>query len=228
MGGDEDDSSTIFSVRRLAISLKWEIRTLLFVPIGILAYFFIPIAGYLLLGLTLVVTLLTGSAFSVIATVIFLGPILRVLNAGDRIVENHRSMRAGYRRLQQTKHMTLWGCFIAVSSSSMLYINLFLWLTIGGVFDRSPWLNPFVFGMNLNSILNDIGLLLVCGVFKKLPSPAEAQGRLRQAGSQIKNSVPLVRGLSLQQFAVLSRSPSSSPLVSPLGITARSHEGSVD
>ena len=38
----------------------------------------------------------------------------------------------------------------------------------------NPYLNVFVFGLNLDSVLNDIGMLLACGVLKTVPCGAIA------------------------------------------------------
>jgi hypothetical protein len=67
--------------------------------------------------------------------------------------------------------MTLAGSILAVLSSSVLYVNVILYMLLGengNQFLTSLYLNYQVFGMNLDSVLNDIGMLLVCGVVKKL------------------------------------------------------------
>jgi hypothetical protein len=38
----------------------------------------------------------------------------------------------------------------------------------GKPFWANPYLNVMVFGINLDSVLNDIGMLLACGVIKKI------------------------------------------------------------
>jgi hypothetical protein len=56
-----------------------------------------------------------------------------------------------------------------------MYINAALYVMLGG-FGKSlwanPYLNPFVFGFNLDSVLNDVGMLLACGVIKKISCEA--------------------------------------------------------
>jgi hypothetical protein len=72
--------------------------------------------------------------------------------------------------MQKTKWMTLTGSTLAVVSSSLLYVNAILYAFLGEMgnqFHVSPYLNHFVFGINLDSVLNNVGMLLVCGVLKK-------------------------------------------------------------
>jgi hypothetical protein len=78
---------------------------------------------------------------------------------------------AGYNSMLKTKWMTLAGASLAVLSSTALYITAFLWSVLGAPgnwWHASPYLNVWVFGMNLDSVLNDVGMLLVCGVLKKV------------------------------------------------------------
>jgi hypothetical protein len=61
------------------------------------------------------------------------------------------------------KWLALLGASPAVLSSAALYINCGLWVVLGGLgkpFRANPYLNPFVFGFNLNSVLNDVGMIL--------------------------------------------------------------------
>jgi hypothetical protein len=53
---------------------------------------------------------------------------------------------------------------LAVFSSTILYINAILFTVVQGPFMTNPWLNPIVFGSNLDSICNDIGLLLLSNI----------------------------------------------------------------
>jgi hypothetical protein len=94
---------------------------------------------------------------------------MKILSEGGRSVRKAE----GYKRLQQTKRLTLAGTILTVASSSLLYMNLFLPMTAGipedgSIFWHSPWLNALVFGINLDSVLNDFGMLLVSGVLKKV------------------------------------------------------------
>jgi hypothetical protein len=73
--------------------------------------------------------------------------------------------------LEKTKWLTLVGASLAVLSSTALYINFGLFILLGRTgkpFYANPYLNPMVFGFNLDSVLNDVGMLLACGVIKKV------------------------------------------------------------
>jgi hypothetical protein len=84
-------------------------------------------------------------------------------------VGNVRS--AGQISLEKTKWLTLAGTSLSVISSTGLYINVLLFMVLGDLgkpFWANPYLNIFVFGINLDSVLNDVGMLLACGVLKKI------------------------------------------------------------
>ena len=70
----------------------------------------------------------------------------------------------------KTKWMTLLGASLAVVSSTALYINaiFFNFGDVGTPLWANPYLSISVFGINLDSVLNDIGMLLVCGVLKEV------------------------------------------------------------
>ena len=111
---------------------------------------------------------------------------------------------AGYKSMQKTKWMTLMGSTLAVVSSSVLYVNIVFFLFLGergNQFHVSPYLNYLVFGVNLDSVLNDIGMFLVCGVLKKFSFTF----LMRRENSTAKNNLPA--GSALYVFA--SSAPSS-------------------
>jgi hypothetical protein len=57
---------------------------------------------------------------------------------------------------------------MVVVSSTVLYVNLLLYLDTKVDATSAQWyLNPLIFMGNLDSILNDLGLLLVGGFFKQ-------------------------------------------------------------
>ena len=60
---------------------------------------------------------------------------------------------------------TLVGCTIATVSSTVLYINVVL-LLANGAFRQNNVLNPLVFMVSMDSILNCVGMLLVSGIPK--------------------------------------------------------------
>ena len=85
---------------------------------------------------------------------------------------------AGYKSMLKTKWMTLAGAGLTVMSSTVLYINAIGFLVgvflVGSEtpFWANPYLNMFVFGVNLDSVLNDVGMFLVCGVLKTVSCTA--------------------------------------------------------
>ena len=103
-------------------------------------------------------------------TALFLRPIYKVL----RETGSAGSHSAGYRNMLKTKWMTLIGSTFAVMSSTVLYVNVILWvLSEGGdPFWTNPLLNPFVTGINADSIANNLSMILVCGVIKTLSGEA--------------------------------------------------------
>jgi hypothetical protein len=65
--------------------------------------------------------------------------------------------------------MTLGGAMLTVGASSLFYIHLsvatVLW---DSTVKSNEWLNPYVHAASLNSIFNDIGMVLACGVLKNV------------------------------------------------------------
>jgi hypothetical protein len=100
-----------------------------------------------------------------VVTALFLRPILNILGeVGDVRSEGQIS-------LEKTKWLTLAGASLAVISSTAFYINFGLYVVLGDYgkpMYANPYLNALVFGINLDSVLNDIGMLLACGVVKKI------------------------------------------------------------
>ena len=98
-------------------------------------------------------------------TALFLRPIFRILGE----VGGVRSARQT--SLEKTKWLTLLGASLTVLSSTAIYINIGLLAVLGGPgkqFYANTYLHPFVFGINLDSVLNDVGLLLACRIIKKI------------------------------------------------------------
>jgi hypothetical protein len=110
---------------------------------------------------------LQDTTFSTIVTVLFLQPILKILDEGGGISEGQHSN--AYKSLLKTKWLTLGGTGLAVVSSTAMYVCLILYILLGGCgkpFYASPYLNIYVLTFNVDSVLNDIGMLLACGVLK--------------------------------------------------------------
>jgi hypothetical protein len=113
--------------------------------------------------------LVQDTVFSCVVTALFLRPIFQVLR---QVGNARRDMRSpGQISLEKTKWLTLAGASLAVVSSTACYINFGLWVVLGGYgkpFYANPYLSVVVFGFNLDSVLNDVAMLLACGVLKKV------------------------------------------------------------
>jgi hypothetical protein len=121
--------------------------------------------------------MISDTLFSIIAVLIFLKPLTNVLKSGGQ-VDSEAS-----RRLRRTHRSNVWGVTIAVFSSTLLYINmvLFLAFTFSGdyFFYSSRLLNPWCVGLNLDSILNNVGMVLLCGMLKDVGVRSETSVRNR-------------------------------------------------
>ena len=143
---------------------KWESYSLVFVFFAApLNFIYLP-AAVVLGFLCVIVIIIMDTTFSVLITIVFLRPITEVLNLNER--NGVARQGEGYRIMQQTKWLTLIGSTLAVSSSTVLYIQMGLSFIVGNQFMSNPWLNVLVFGINADSILNDVGMLCVCGVLQ--------------------------------------------------------------
>jgi hypothetical protein len=105
------------------------------------------------------------TTFSSAVTALFVRPIFKILGeVGDVRSEGQIS-------LKKTKWLTLVGASLAVISSTAFYINVGFFVVLGDYekpFYVNPYLHALIFGVNLDSVLNDIGMLLACGVVKKI------------------------------------------------------------
>jgi hypothetical protein len=94
---------------------------------------------------------------------------------------------AARRELKRTMFSTLVGSSLTVVSSSFLYINILLWVLVKGPFGLVWFLNPLVFGVNMDSVLNDIGMLVLSGTAKEMVKPSKkmrsTRGRAEEAWS---------------------------------------------
>jgi hypothetical protein len=115
--------------------------------------------------------LVTDAIFSVIVTYIFLKPMLEILQAAGGIVDTEAS-----RRLGRTKRWNFAGVLVTVGSSTVLYVNLIAFFMLGSLrqysLHRTVWGNPFTFGLAVDSILNTLGMILLCGMFKDVSLPS--------------------------------------------------------
>jgi len=126
--------------------------------------------------------------------VMFLGPIRKVLREGDNVA----NQSAGYKGLLATKWLTLSGSTLAVLSSSGLYIMIVFWAIYGShgePFWVNPYLHPTVFAINADSVLNNVGMTLACGVFKPVATEVLSEGLSKTALSFVRS--PFKRGTKM-------------------------------
>ena len=172
----------------LETSFKWETRSLVFVAVGVpLRFIHEPAAKYvMLLAVACIIVMVNqflhylfvsfffhyvhthlpppfqDATFSFVVTAVFLRPIVKVMREGSV------RQSAGYQAMQRAKWTTLIGSTFAVMSSTGLYVNVVFWALsdYGDPFFTDPLLNPFVTGINADSIANNLSMILVCGMLK--------------------------------------------------------------
>jgi hypothetical protein len=146
------------------------------------------------------------TTFSSTVTALFLRPIFKILGETRNVRarwefdsdEAHRKQNArspGQISLEKTRWLTLLGASLAVISSTALYINFGLSMVLGGAgkpFWANPYLNTMVFGINLDSALNDIGMLLACGVVKKITCESVQSSFSTAAACKVEPAAPPV------------------------------------
>jgi hypothetical protein len=115
--------------------------------------------------------LLTDTIFSVIVTFIFLKPILKLLQTAGATVQT-----AATRRLERTKRWNFAGLILTVVSSTGLYLHgiAFCILSVSHQYSlhKSALGNPFVVVIPMVSMLNIVGMVLLCGMFKDTVLPS--------------------------------------------------------
>jgi hypothetical protein len=115
--------------------------------------------------------LITDAIFSVIVTFIFLKPILDLLHASRGILP---TVAKG--RLERTKRWNFAGLILTVVSSTALYLHFIAYFVLSVLQQYSPlhssvFGNPHVFGVQMVSMLNILGMILLCGMFKDTVLP---------------------------------------------------------
>ena len=100
------------------------------------------------------------------------------------------------RPLQQTKYMTLAGATLAVLTSSLLYLSILIWIvanvffSFDNVVNTSTWLNPLTFGVNLDAVLNNVAVVLMCGILKKVRCSSPAVVEVGLPGDHQHHATP--------------------------------------
>jgi hypothetical protein len=117
----------------------------------------------LVMGAVIVLVIIVTHSYCLVGiTTVFVRCLKIILKEGEGVADKEE----GYKQLQLScKHAVL-GSAIAVSCSTYVIMNAMLCFIIQGIFWRSSWLNVFVFGINMNSIFNNIGMFFVCGMAK--------------------------------------------------------------
>jgi hypothetical protein len=152
----------------------------------------------------LAVLIVTDGMFSVIVTRIFLKPLFRIMNGAD---DGVRQQSAGYKRMWQTAHMTLVGSTLAIGSSTVLYLNILLLIAWGpgSIFYSSPFLHVLCFGINLDSVLNAVGMLLASGTFRDLSIRAVMKSLRSRLSGPTQKSAAAVEAAATPSFQFNSR-----------------------
>ena len=101
------------------------------------------------------------------------------------LLQRHRtdstSVSAAHQSLKNKRMRLLTGSFLIVFSSTALLVNVVAFLVFPDKLGRTWWFNVYVVGFNLDSILFNLGVLVVCGggtkrieeaAVKKTPAPA--------------------------------------------------------
>ena len=147
-------------LKLLDSAFAWEVRMLYFTLIATVVRVISQPAAKIMTVVGACLLILFDSVVSVLVTFIFLRPITKTMSQA-----NHASRNTpGYVHMQRTKWMALGGAVLTVLSSTIFYVNIILHMTLP-VFYRSAWLNIFVFSRSLDSILNDVGMLLLSGTW---------------------------------------------------------------
>jgi len=178
---EDDNSPSQILLKKVVGSLSWEIRVCFFLfVVAAPTWMLFEEAGLWIAGFGMVVVIVIDAYMSVVITKLFVRPISKVLAEGSGVANDSE----GYKSMLQSKWLTLVGSTLIVASSTVLYVRMILQFTWGGhdgELWRNRWLNVFVFGVNVNSTLNTIGMIFVCGVLKKL-SKANQPAEVRSGG----------------------------------------------
>jgi hypothetical protein len=83
-------------------------------------------------------------------------------------------------RLERTKQWNFAGVILSVVSVTIVYLNVIVSfvLSVPRIFflESSVFGNPHIVGLPVNSILNILGVILLCGMFKNMSPRAFLRG----------------------------------------------------
>jgi len=133
-----------------------ELCVLAVVPLGLLTNVLrLKAVTTIILGIGTIVFMIMDLLFSIVVTVAFLRPLLGVLS-----VKTDGECTATDMRLRTTVRTTLVGTSLTVFSSTLLYANVIAMSVWPDYVLGSAWAHPFVFGINVDSVTNDLGMLI--------------------------------------------------------------------
>jgi hypothetical protein len=140
-------------------------------------------------------TLITDSLFSAIVTYIFFKPMLEILQAAGGKMDTFAS-----RRLERTKRWNFTGVLVTVGSSTVLHVNMIAWFTMTSLrqhsLNGSVWGDPTTFGLAADSLLNTLGMILLCGTFKDVSLPhrftSMSNGKVAAAPEEQKKELEFI------------------------------------
>ncbi len=136
----------------------------------VVAIFDLRLGSTVAAAITLFV-LIADTIFSVIVTFIFLKPILDVLQAGRGAMQT-----AAKGRLERRKRWNFVGLILTVVSNTALYLHVIAFYVLIAFhqysLNRSVFGNPQVVGIPIVSVLNILGMILLCGMFKDTVLPS--------------------------------------------------------
>jgi hypothetical protein len=166
---------------KLGQAFQWELWVMWIVPPAVVVAFFGHRLGFIdvaipkLIGFFgLVVVCLSDFIFSVLVTRAFvhaLGETQSVLSIAGRSTTNDTTRTRSsvlHQKVKLSRWFALLGCGVAVTSSSLFYINMLWYLPrpeLRTHESTESFLNPFAFGSNVDSVLNDVGVMMCSGMF---------------------------------------------------------------
>ena len=159
-----------------------------------LGTFYQPRRGRAVIGIAAFLVVVSDTYFSILVTRVFYTMITEVLTAGEGLAHTE-----AYKELQQTKRATLISASLIVFSSTLLYFNIGLSVGIEGPFVRSCWLHPLVFGSNLDSVVNDIGMFGLGTMWKEVTLKSKNWiSEVYMSSKKLRGRAYTVRPLAIQ------------------------------
>ena len=167
--GKADLQSYYWTIPKLAAYFDWAVKgSIVYVSIGSCLMLVVNSVPWvmdvlmMLLCAFAVFMIFVNGLFSICLHAIFLRPIVKLQQA-LRSIDQHQN-----ENLAWVRSMTVLGSIICLGSSTLLNVSVFVGSISstdlafdGGRMHGNPWLNPMVFGNNLDGVLNVVGLLIV-------------------------------------------------------------------